>query len=115
VWSYCHVPSGSDVDMTDLVEAQIERFAPGFSDLVLARSVKTAAQMAAYNPTYVGGDISSGAATLKQMIARPVLRLTPYATPNEKLFLCSQSTPPGPGVHGMCGYFAARAALKRLR
>jgi phytoene dehydrogenase-like protein len=101
--------------MTEIVEAQIERFAPGFGALVLARSTKTAAQMAEYNPTYVGGDISSGAATLRQMIARPVLRVSPHATPNEKLFLCSQSTPPGPGVHGMCGYFAAKAALKRLR
>ncbi len=113
-WSYCHVPSGSDVDMTSVVEDQIERFAPGFRDIVLARKTRTAAEMEAHNPNYVGGDISSGAATLKQIIARPVLRWTPYSTPNDKIFLCSQSAPPGPGVHGMCGYFAARAALRRL-
>jgi len=114
-WAYAHVPSGSTVDITDNVERQLERFAPGFRDVVLARSVRTAADIAAYNPNYVGGDISSGAATFRQMIGRPVLSTHPHATPNERLFLCSSSTPPGPGVHGMCGYFAAHAALKRLR
>jgi phytoene dehydrogenase-like protein len=113
-WGYCHVPAGSDVDMTSVVEDQIERFAPGFRDVVLARATKTAVQMEEHNANYVGGDISSGAATLRQIIARPVLRWSPHATPNPKLFLCSQSTPPGPGVHGMCGYFAARTALRRL-
>ena len=113
-WGYCHVPSGSDVDMTSIVEDQLERFAPGFRDVVLARATKTAVQMEEHNANYVGGDISSGAATLRQIIARPVLRWSPHATPNPTFFLCSQSTPPGPGVHGMCGYFAARAALRRL-
>jgi phytoene dehydrogenase-like protein len=114
-WGYCHVPSGSNVDMTSVVEDQLERFAPGFRDVVLARSVRTAAEMEQHNATYIGGDISAGAATLKQIIARPVLRWSPHATPNPKFFICSQSSPPGPGVHGMCGYFAARAALRRLR
>ena len=113
-WAYAHVPSGSTLDITETIERQIERFAPGFRDVVLARSVATAADVEAYNPNYVGGDISSGAATFAQMIARPVLSLHPHATPNDKLFLCSQSTPPGPGVHGMCGYFAARSAMRRL-
>ncbi len=113
-WAYAHVPNGSTVDITEAVERQVERFAPGFRDLVLARSVRTAADMGAHNPNYVGGDISSGAATLRQMIGRPVTSFHPYATPNERLFLCSASTPPGPGVHGMCGYFAARTALKKL-
>lgn len=114
-WGYTHVPNGSTRDVTEIVENQIERFAPGFRDLVLARSIRTAKDIEAYNPTLVGGDIASGATDLKQMIARPVLRWSPHSTPNPKLFLCSQSTPPGPGVHGMCGYFAAKAALKRLR
>ena len=113
-WAYTHVPSGSTVDITDTVERQVERFAPGFRDLVLARSVRTAADLATYNANYVGGDISSGAVSIRQMFGRPVLSTHPHATPNDRLFLCSSSTPPGPGVHGMCGYYAARAALKRL-
>jgi phytoene dehydrogenase-like protein len=114
-WAYAHVPSGSTVDITSVVENQVERFAPGFRDLVIGRHARTAAQLEDYNANYVGGDIASGAATFRQMIARPVLRLDPYATPNKRLFICSSSTPPGPGVHAMCGYFAARSALRRLR
>ena len=114
-WGYCHVPSGSDIDMTEIVEAQVERYAPGFRDLVLARHTRTAVELEAHNANYIGGDISSGAADLKQLIARPALRWSPHSTPNPKLFICSASTPPGPGVHGMCGYLAAKAALRRLR
>jgi phytoene dehydrogenase-like protein len=111
LWAYCHVPNGSAVDMTDAIEAQIERFAPGFRDVVLARSVRGPAALEADNPNYVGGDINGGAADLRQVLARPVLRLSPYATPNPRFFLCSSSTPPGGGVHGMCGHHAARAAV----
>jgi phytoene dehydrogenase-like protein len=112
LWAYCHVPNGSAVDMTDPIEAQIERFAPGFRDVVLARSARGPAALEADNPNYVGGDINGGAADLRQVLARPVLRLSPYATPNPRFFLCSSSTPPGGGVHGMCGHHAARAALR---
>jgi phytoene dehydrogenase-like protein len=115
LWGYCHVPRGSTVDMTDAIESQLERFAPGFRDLVIGRHTKTASDLEAYNANYIGGDIASGSATFRQMIGRPVLRLNPHATPNRRLFICSSSTPPGPGVHGMCGYFAAKAALRRLR
>jgi phytoene dehydrogenase-like protein len=111
LWAYCHVPNGSTVDMTAAIERQIERFAPGFRDVVLARSVRGPAVLEAENPNYVGGDINGGAADLRQVLARPVLRVSPYATPNPRIFLCSSSTPPGGGVHGMCGYHAARAAL----
>ena len=114
LWAYCHVPNGSSVDMTTAIEAQIERFAPGFSELVLARAAHGPAALEALNPNLVGGDINGGAATLWQTIARPVARLSPYTTPNPRLFLCSSSTPPGGGVHGMCGYHAARAALARV-
>jgi phytoene dehydrogenase-like protein len=114
-WAYCHVPSSSDVDMTDRIESQIERFAPGFRDRVAARNVITAAAIEDYNANYVGGDINGGAQDLRQLFTRPVARPVPYATPTEGLYLCSSSTPPGGGVHGLCGYFAARAALRRLR
>lgn len=114
-WGYCHVPHGSTADMTALVEAQVERFAPGFRDLVTGRSVMTARDLHAYNPNYIGGDITAGMADLKQLFARPVLSPNPYATAHPGIFLCSSSTPPGPGVHGMCGYFAARAAMRRLK
>jgi phytoene dehydrogenase-like protein len=114
-WAYCHVPPGSTTDMTRAIEAQVERFAPGFGARVLARSTRTAAQVAAYNANYVGGDINGGVQDLGQMWTRPVARAVPYATPNPRLFLCSSSTPPGGGVHGMCGFHAARAALRRLR
>ena len=112
-WAYCHVPSGSAVDMTDAIERQVERFAPGFRDLVLARSTRDPAQIERDNPNYVGGDINGGVADLRQTIARPVARPTPYALPLPGLYLCSSSTPPGGGVHGMCGHLAARAALRR--
>jgi phytoene dehydrogenase-like protein len=114
LWGYCHVPAGSDVDMTDRIEAQVERFAPGFRDLILARSVRTAADMERYNPGYVGGDITAGAATLRQTFGRPVLRWNPYRTPLHGVYLCSASTPPGGGVHGMCGLLAASTALRDL-
>jgi phytoene dehydrogenase-like protein len=112
LWAYCHVPPGSDVDMTDRIEAQIERFAPGFRDLILARSVRTAVDVERYNPGYVGGDIGAGAATLRQTLAGPVPRWNPYRTPLPGVYLCSGSTPPGGGVHGMCGMWAARTALR---
>jgi len=114
LWGYCHVPSGSTVDMSDRIEAQIERFAPGFGELILARSVKTAADMERYNPNYIGGDINSGAATLRQTLFRPTVRWNPYRTPLPRVYLCSASTPPGGGVHGMCGDGAARTALADL-
>jgi len=112
VWAYCHVPSGSERDMTANVEAQIERFAPGFRDLVLARASMNAREMEAYNANYVGGDINGGLMDLRQLFTRPVARVSPYSTPDPRLFICSSATPPGGGVHGMCGYHAARAALR---
>jgi phytoene dehydrogenase-like protein len=111
-WAYCHVPSGSTEDMTGRIEAQVERFAPGFRDRVLARSTMTAAEMEAYNPNYVGGDINGGLQDLRQLFTRPVARRVPYSTPDPRLFICSSATPPGGGVHGMCGFFAAQAALR---
>jgi phytoene dehydrogenase-like protein len=110
-WAYCHVPNGSTVDMTERIVAQIERFAPGFRQRILAVHTRTAAEMAAYNPNYIGGDINGGAQDLRQLFTRPVPSLNPYATPARGVYLCSSSTPPGGGVHGMCGYFAARAVL----
>jgi phytoene dehydrogenase-like protein len=112
LWTYCHVPSGSDVDMTDRIEAQIERFAPGFRDLVLARAVRTAADEEAHNPNYVGGDIGVGLQTLRQTLFRPVISWNPYRTPIRGLYLCSSATPPIPGVHGRCGELAALTALR---
>lgn len=112
-WAYCHVPNGSAVDMSPQVDAQIERFAPGFGDLVLARRVTTAAEEQVYNPNYVGGDISTGATTVRQLLLRPTPQWDPYPTPITATYLCSAATPPGPGVHGMCGYHAARSALRR--
>ena len=111
-WAYCHVPNGSDFDMSERIEAQIERFAPGFRRRVLARSVMTASDMQAYNANYVGGDIAGGANTLSQLFARPVSAFAPYRTPIDGVYLCSASTPPGAGVHGMCGYWAAQDALQ---
>ena len=110
-WAYCHVPNGSDADLTEAIEGQIERFAPGFGERVLARSVSSPADLEGRNPNLVGGDIGGGSNELRQLVARPVLRAVPYATPLEGVYLCSASTPPGGGVHGMCGYLAARAAL----
>ena len=112
LWAYCHVPAGSDVDMTKRIEAQIERFAPGFGDLVLARHTMTAAQEEAHNPNYVGGDIAAGMQTIWQTVARPVPRWNPYRTPLPGVYLCSSSTPPLPGVHGRCGELAALSALR---
>ncbi|HEY7422218.1 MAG TPA: NAD(P)/FAD-dependent oxidoreductase [Gaiellaceae bacterium] len=112
VWAYCHVPNGSDADLTDVIERQIERFAPGFGERVLARNVSGPADLERRNPNLVGGDIGGGSNELRQLAARPVLRPVPYATPLEGVYLCSASTPPGGGVHGMCGYLAARAALR---
>ena len=112
-WAYCHVPSGSPRDMTDAIEAQVERFAPGFKDLIAARSAMGPAEVERRNPNYVGGDINGGTQDLRQLFTRPVARPVPYSTPVEGLYICSSSTPPGGGVHGMCGYWAARAALRR--
>ena len=112
-WAYCHVPHGSMVDMTTRLEAQIERFAPGFRDRILARSVMSPATFEAYNANYIGGDINGGVQDLWQLFTRPTVSLVPYATPVKGLYICSSSTPPGGGVHGMCGYWAARAALRR--
>jgi phytoene dehydrogenase-like protein len=114
-YAYCHVPSGSTLDVSDQISAQIERFAPGFRDLVLAKHVLTAAQIEANNPNCIGGDINSGAASLWQTLFRPRLSLHPYDTPLLSVYLCSSSTPPGGGVHGMCGLGAAQAALRDLR
>jgi phytoene dehydrogenase-like protein len=114
LWTYCHVPAGSDVDMTAKIEAQIERFAPGFTDLVLARHTRTAVQEEAMNPNYVGGDISCGATTLRQVAARPLIRWNPYRTPLRGTYLCSAATPPGPAVHGRCGELAALTALREV-
>lgn len=111
-WAYCHVPNGSTVDMTDRIEAQIERYAPGFRDRVLARSAMSPAALEQHNANYIGGDIGGGAADWRQLFTRPTARWTPYATPARGIYICSSSTPPGAGVHGMCGYHAARAALR---
>jgi len=110
-WGYCHVPNGCTADMTDVIEKQIERFAPGFRDCVRARHTMTPVQMETYNANYVGGDITGGAYHLIQLLRRPVLSLHPYATPARGLYICSSSTPPGGAVHGMCGYHAARTVL----
>jgi phytoene dehydrogenase-like protein len=111
-WAYCHVPNGSTRDMTESIEAQVERFAPGFRDLVIGRNTKNAMQLEQSNANLVGGDVAGGANNLWQLLARPVLAFDPYRTPAKGLYLCSASTPPGGGVHGMCGYHSARSALK---
>jgi phytoene dehydrogenase-like protein len=111
-WAYCHVPHGSLQDMSGRMESQIERFAPGFRDVVLARSAWNTADFERHNPNIVGGDINGGAQDLRQLFTRPTLRLRPYRTPLKGVYLCSASTPPGGGVHGMGGYFAVRTALK---
>lgn len=114
VWAYCHVPNGCSIDMTTAIEGQIERFAPGFRARVLGRYATTPAMFEQRNPNLVGGDISGGAQTIGQIFARPYLARDPYRTPNPRLFLASSSTPPGGGVHGMCGYNAAQSALSRM-
>lgn len=115
VWAYCHVPHGSTVDMTGAIEAQIERFAPGFGERIIARSATTCAGMEAWNANLIGGDISGGLPDWQQLFARPTLSVNPQRTPTRGIYLCSASTPPGPGVHGMCGYHAARLSLDDLR
>lgn len=113
LWGYCHVPNGSNEDMTDRIEAQIERFAPGFRDRVIARATKTAVDMEAWNANFIGGDINAGMQDWRQLFTRPAPRLDPYSTPNPRLYFCSSSTPPGGGVHGMPGYYGAQSALRR--
>ncbi len=115
LWAYCHVPNGSTFDMTERIENQIERFAPGFRSIVLARHVTSPVDLENYNANYVGGDINGGIQDLRQLFTRPVARLVPYTTPNPKLFICSSSTPPGGGVHGMSGFYAAQAVLHRFK
>lgn len=115
LWAYCHVPNGSTVDMTSAIEAQIERFAPGFRDLILARHLHNTADFEQYNANYIGGDINGGVQDFAQFWTRPTLRLNPYTTPVKGLYLCSSATPPGGGVHGMCGYHAAQTALRRMK
>ncbi len=110
-WGYCHVPHGSTEDMTNRIEAQVERFAPGFRKLVLARHTMNTAQLEAHNANIVGGDINAGVPDLRQLVARPTRRL--YGTPVKGLYLCSAATPPGGGVHGMCGFFAAKMAMEK--
>jgi phytoene dehydrogenase-like protein len=114
LWAYCHVPHGSTQDMTARIEAQIERFAPGFGKLILQRSSKNTAAMQDYNANYIGGDINGGVQDLAQHLRRPVALRRPYATPVDGVYLCSSSTPPGGGVHGLCGFFAARLALSDI-
>jgi phytoene dehydrogenase-like protein len=113
-WAYCHVPNGSPADLTEAIEAQVERFAPGFRDLILARSALGTADLEAHNRNLVGGDLNGGAMDLGQLVFRPARRLVPYRTPLRGVYLCSASTPPGGGVHGMCGVSAARVALRDL-
>lgn len=111
-WAYCHVPNGSTVDMTERIENQIERFAPGFKKLILAKCVTNTADMHNKNANYIGGDINGGALNIAQLFTRPVLRTVPWSTPIDGMYLCSSSTPPGGGVHGMSGYYAANCALR---
>jgi phytoene dehydrogenase-like protein len=113
-WAYCHVPNGSTVDMSGAIEAQVERFAPGFRDVILARSARGPAELEADNRNLVGGDLNGGLMDLRQLYARPAARLVPYRTPRRGVYLCSASTPPGGGVHGMCGFAAAKVALRDL-
>ena len=114
VWAYCHVPNGSTKDMTSIMERQIERFAPGFRDQILGKHTMNTAEIEAYNPNYIGGDINGGIIDIGQIFTRPALRSSPYRTSAKGLYLCSSSTPPGGGVHGMCGYHAATRALKDI-
>lgn len=113
-WGYCHVPNGSAKDMTEAIERQVERYAPGFRERILARHVMNTAALEAYNANYIGGDINGGAIDIRQLFTRPALRRSPYRTSAKGIYLCSSSTPPGGGVHGMCGYHAAQRALKDI-
>ncbi|MCW3467206.1 phytoene desaturase family protein [Chitinophaga nivalis] len=114
-WAYCHVPNGSVTDMTSIIEKQVERFAPGFRDIILDKHTMNTHEMEAYNPNYVGGDINGGIMDIRQLYTRPVLSLSPYRTSAKGMYICSSATPPGGGVHGMCGYHAAKAVLKDLK
>ncbi len=113
-WAYCHVPNGSTIDMTEAIEKQVERFAPGFRDLILAKHTMNTAQVEEYDPNYIGGDINGGVIDLGQLFTRPALRWSPYRTSAKGMYICSSSTPPGGGVHGMCGYHAAKRALRDI-
>lgn len=113
-WAYCHVPNGSAKDMTEAIERQVERFAPGFRERILAKHVMNTEQIEAYNANYIGGDINGGVIDIGQLFTRPALRFSPYRTSAKGMYICSSSTPPGGGVHGMCGYHAARRALKDI-
>lgn len=113
-WAYCHVPNGSREDMTEIIESQVERFAPGFRERILARHTMDTAALEAYNPNYIGGDINGGDFDIGQLFTRPALRRSPYRTSARGIYLCSASTPPGGGVHGMCGFYAARRALRDI-
>ena len=113
-WAYCHVPNGSTRDLTATIEKQVERFAPGFRDLILAKHTMNSAEVEEYNVNYVGGDINGGLMNVAQLFTRPVLRFSPYKTSARGIYICSSSTPPGGGVHGMCGYHAAKRALRDL-
>jgi phytoene dehydrogenase-like protein len=115
VWAYCHVPNGSTVDMTDRIEAQVERFAPGFRDRIIGRHAMNTEAVEAHGANYIGGDINGGVADLRQFVRRPTIGLHPWKTPIEKVYLCSSSTPPGGGVHGMCGWHAAREVMRETR
>jgi phytoene dehydrogenase-like protein len=115
LWVYTHVPAGSTLDRTEAIENQLERFAPGFRDTVIAKRITTPADLERYNANYIGGDIAGGLSNMKQFFTRPIVKLNPYSTPNDRLFMCSSSTPPGAGVHGMCGWNAARTAIAKLR
>jgi len=114
LWAYCHVPNGSTHDMTEAIEKQVERFAPGFRDCIIAKKSTNSQEMEAYNPNYIGGDINGGAMDLQQLFTRPALRWSPYRTSTKGMYICSSSTPPGGGVHGMCGFHAAKRALKDM-
>ena len=111
-WAYCHVPNGSVVDMTERIENQMERFAPGFRDVVLASNTMNTEDLESYNANYIGGDINGGAQDWRQLFSRPVFSLSPYSMPLKGFYICSSSTPPGGGVHGMCGYNAAKKILE---
>ncbi|GAB3905237.1 phytoene desaturase family protein [Mucilaginibacter boryungensis] len=113
-WAYCHVPAGSEKDMTDIIEQQVERFAPGFRERILAKHTFNTHQIEEYNPNYIGGDINGGLMDITQLFTRPVLRRSPYTTSAKGIYICSSATPPGGGVHGMCGYHAAKKALKEV-
>ncbi len=111
-WAYCHVPNNSQTDMTAAIEKQVERFAPGFRERILAKHTMNTFEIQAYNSNYIGGDINGGVIDITQLFTRPAIKLSPYRTSAKGIYICSSSTPPGGGVHGMCGYYAAKRALK---